>query len=596
MMSRWRLRSKFLLWMLVISAAVTSTTLFLVRRAVEHHLREQILHDLHNSVSTFRNVQHQRQDTLQHTAQLVANLPISRALMTTKDRTTIQDGSGDLWRLAGTDLLVMADRSGNVLGLRSNTGALDAATASESLRRMSSGAESWWFGRGHLYEISVQPIYFGTSSEERIMGFLVVGTDVDERVAEELSQVTGIEVAFCYGDDLIRSTLPSDETTDLVRIMPGSRVSSREEPADIRLGGEPFLVASVALEGESARPVRLMVLKSLTEANDFVRRLDRLLLGLGLVAVVAGSVVVSLVSRAFTKPLDRLVTGVRALGAGDYDFLLPVEGQDEVAELTSAFSRMRSSLRDSQRELLQSERLATIGRMASSISHDLRHHLVAILANAEFLIDDRSRDERQELYDELRLGVSQMTDLIDSLLELSRPREALRRTKVALDELLQRVVQSVRAYTRFCNIEIEVHGDQVDGRFDSAKLHRVFQNLLVNACEAVPVLGGGRVDILLTVHDQNVEIRVRDNGRGIPAELHDRIFDTFVSYGKENGTGLGLTIVRKLVEDHGGTAAVESSSVTGTVMLIRLPLLPAADAPAIPIDNNEAKAPFESSN
>ena len=576
-MRRWRLRTKFLLWMVVISAAVTSTTLLLVRREVENQLRRQIVDDLHNSVSTFENVQKQRQSSLRRTAELVANLPISRALMTTSHPATIQDGSGDLWRLAGTDLLIMADRSGNVLGLRTNNSSLGPAQATESLRATNAGADSWWFGGGHLYEVSVQPIYLGAPTVERITGFLGAGSEIDERVARELSNVAGVEVAFWYGDQLVRSTLSGEQNSELSRSIQGAHLFSTGRPLEINVSNEPFLVSAVSLQGESTRPVRLVVLKSLSETNAFVSRMNALLLGLGLMGLIAGALVVFLITRAFTRPLDRLVDGVRALGGGDYDYPLPTGGDDEIAELTSAFARMRSGLRESQKVLLQGERLATIGRMASSISHDLRHHLVAVLANAEFLAGNRKPEERQELYIELRAEVGQMTDLIESLLELSKPRDALRLARVSLDGVVQRAVQMVRAYTRFCDVDVTVNVSPVEGWFDPGKLQRVIQNLLVNASEAVSPTGGGSIQVSLAKRDSVVELRVSDNGRGIPEDLRDKVFDAFVSYGKENGTGLGLTVVQKIVQDHGGTACVESSSTAGTVMLVTLPLAESDD-------------------
>lgn len=591
----WRLRTKFLLWMVVISAGVTSTTLLLVRRTVENRLRGQILADLQNSVKTFKNVQRQRRASLRHTSELVADLPISRALMTTEHAATIQDGSRDLWKLAGSDLLVMADGTGNVLGLHANAAAFDAGSATEALRRINGGEERWWFGGGHLYEISVQPIYFGAASEDRVLGLLAVGSDVDERVAQDLSQVAGSEVAFFFGDRLVRSTLPPQQTGALARLA-ATEIFSTSQSKEIVLGRERYLVSSVALEGESTEPVHLIVLKSLAGADGFVHRLDWLLLVLGLIALAAGSLVVFIVSRTVTKPLDRLVLGVRALGAGDYEFPLPTGCRDEVAELTTAFTRMRSSLRDSQKELVQSERLATIGRMASSISHDLRHHLVAVLANAEFLADERSRADRQQLYEELRAGVGQMTDLIDSLLELSRPRDALRRGHTSLDEVVDRAVQMVRANPQFRDVRIEVHGGPIEGWFDGGKLQRVFQNLLVNSCEAIEPLRAGKIEIALAQREDQVEIRVSDNGHGIPADLGDKIFDAFVSQGKENGTGLGLTVVLKIVQDHGGRAVVESSSTRGTVVLIMLPLVqpPNADLPSIL--GNAVVTPLEPAN
>ena len=144
---------------------------------------------------------------------------------------------------------------------------------------------------------------------------------------------------------------------------------------------------------------------------------------------MGGSGLVFFISHTFTRPLGNLVAGVRALEKGDFTYALDARGGDEVAELTGAFDRMRNSLLKTQQELLEAERLATIGSMASSISHDLRHSLAAIVANAEFLCESRlSPDQREELYQEIRVAVNQMTDLIESLLEFSRTRESLRPT------------------------------------------------------------------------------------------------------------------------------------------------------------------------
>src|ERR1044071_10129724 len=105
---------------------------------------------------------------------------------------------------------------------------------------------------------------------------------------------------------------------------------------------------------------------------------------------------------------------------------------------------MRQSLQKIQQNLIESERLATIGRMASSISHDLRHSLAAIVANAEFLCESRlPADQREELYQEIRAAVNQMTDLIDSLLEFSRTRESLHPTYGTVRDSVGRVVQAI---------------------------------------------------------------------------------------------------------------------------------------------------------
>src|SRR5262249_39581621 len=144
--------------------------------------------------------------------------------------------------------------------------------------------------------------------------------------------------------------------------------------------------------------VYLTVLKSYDKAAAFLDRLNRLLIAVGILSILAGSGLVFLVSHTFTKPLAGLVAGVRALGRGNFDYPLPPGPGDEIAEVTDAFDRMRHNLQAVQQELLRAEQLATIGQMAAFVSHDLRHPLTAVLANAEFLSEsDLTNTQREEL-------------------------------------------------------------------------------------------------------------------------------------------------------------------------------------------------------
>ena len=573
-MGNFRLRTKFLFSLILVGVGLTAGTLFVARRTAERQVRLQIFQDLRNSVSTFHNVQREREQTLAHFAELMADVPLLKSLMTSSDAATIQDGSKPLWNDAGSDLLVLADRIGKVVALRSKQEDFSREAAQDALNRSIADQASgrWWFGNKHLFQVSVQPIYVGPHAENRTLGYLVVGYEIDDAVARELSQVAASQVAFFYGNNLVRSTLTPLQEADFLRQSANSITDNRLEPTEIQLGQERFLTTSVDLAPGVTPSVELSVLKSLDQATAFLGRLDRLLLGLGLVAVLVGSAMVFIFSHTFTRPLAVLVEGVRALGKGDYGYPLRASGSDEVAEVTGAFLRMRRDLQESQRKLLEAERLATIGRMASSISHDLRHSLATVMANAEFLSENnRGKTDREELYHEVLVAVNQMTDLIDSLLEFSRTRESLRPTYGDLEDVIQHSIQSVHARPEFHSVQISTHSDgPTDGWFDARKLERVFQNLLLNACEAVPPQTG-RIEIALHSNGEAVEIRVADNGHGIPALVREKLFEPFVSQGKENGTGLGLTVVQKIVQDHGGEVVVERSSAAGTIFLVVLP-------------------------
>ena len=572
-MARVQLRTKFLISMLVISAGLTCTTLLLVQHSVRAQVRKEILSDLRNSTATFQNFQRDRELTLAHSAELVADLPILRALMTTEHEPTIQDASGNLWRLAGSDLFVLADRSGKVVALHSKTPGFGRDSAEEFLRKGVNHSEEsgdWWFGARQLYEVFLMPIYFGKASDNRLLGFLAVGYEMDDRVLQEMSSIAAGQVAFRYDNAIVRSTLPPEQEAELLRS--GFVARGAALPGELELGKERFLVTSVELAPDRA-PVALIVLKSYDQATQFLSHLNRLLLGLGLVAVLGGSVLVFLISHTFTRPLGELVSGVRALAEGNFSYPLMVRGHDEVAEVTVAFDEMRRTLQKSRQDLLDAERLATIGRMASSISHDLRHSLAAIFANAEFLCGSNlTAGQQDELYQEIRIAVDRMTDLLDSLMELSWTREALRPSFGDVRDSVDRAVQAVRTHPEFHRVHIGVSskGNNV-GWFDPKKLERALYNLLRNACEVAP-RESGRVEVEVLNGSAGVEIRVNDNGPGIPDSIRQRLFEPFVSYGKENGSGMGLAVAQKIIQDHGGEICVERTSETGTVFKLTLPL------------------------
>jgi signal transduction histidine kinase len=564
--------------MLLITTGLTTTSLLLVQRSIRSNVRQSIAVNLNNSVSAFRDFRHERETMLTSDVALLADIPLTRAIMTSTDPVTIQDASQDVWQHArsSSDLFVLVDRSGKVVAMHTKTPGFTREAAEkyfqQSLDEDEGGDSShWWFGEHHLYQAFVQPIYRGSRTEGTLLGFLVIGYEINDRLATEVSKVAGGQVAFSYGNEVVSTTLtPAQMQGGSIQNLIAGSVQG--DPRDIEVGNEHFLATSLVLSGSRTTPVRLSVLGSYDQATKFIDQLNRYLVLLGLAAILVGSGLVFFLSHTFTRPLGNLVAGVRALEGGDFHHPLDSRGGDEVAELTRAFDRMRTSLLKSQRDLLESEQLATIGRMASSISHDLRHSLAAIVANSEFLCDsDLTPAQREELYQEVRTGVNLMTDLIDSLLEFARTRESLSPAYGSVLETVQRAVQAVRLHPRHHARSIDVLSrGAVAGWFDSRKLERALYNLLLNACEAAPTLGG-KVEVTASEIAGLITISVADNGPGIAESIRDRLFHPFVSYGKENGTGLGLAVVQKIVQDHGGEISVESTGQGGTVFKIVLP-------------------------
>jgi signal transduction histidine kinase len=290
-------------------------------------------------------------------------------------------------------------------------------------------------------------------------------------------------------------------------------------------------------------------------------------------AVLFEAVLFAFVARTVTRPLDNLVAGVKALAAGDFTYSITPRGSTELVELSTSFAQMRDKLFALQQQRIDAERVAALARAASSISHDLRHYLAAIVANAEFLYEaDELKLKKDEIYEEIRTAATQMTDLIDSLRELSSQHSAITPTPTRIDQVIRRAIEAIHARPEFRTSDICLQvSDDLEGMFDSKKLERVFFNLILNACEASQG-SDGTVKIGAKSTGEDFEVRVTDSGPGIPECIRDTLFDPFVSYGKPNGTGLGLAIVSKIVQDHSGSVSIEQTSERGTTVLVRLPL------------------------
>src|SRR4029077_20854143 len=179
-----------------------------------------------------------------------------------------------------------------------------------------------------------------------------------------------------------------------------------------------------------------------------------------------------------------------------------------------------------QQQRIESERIAALARAARSISHDLRHYLAAVVANTEFLYEaDELKLKKDEIYEEIKTAATQMTDLIDSLRELSYQRNAITPSLTRIDQVIRRAIEAIHSKSEFRQVRIILlASEDLEGMFDARKLKRVFFNFILNACEATADTQGS-----ITVEPKNTvcafEIRLRDNGHGIPESIRQSLFD-----------------------------------------------------------------------
>jgi signal transduction histidine kinase len=579
LMHRLRMRTTLLIPLLLLCFGCTSVSLLILRTIVKQQVRASLASDLQHSVQTYQNLARQRDELLVRESALLADLPSLKALMTADSR-TIADGGVEFWQDSGSDFFALLDRNGKLIVAYNRGAQLDRSMVEHGLEScLRRPEESVLLALDHrLYEVSTQPLLFGNKDHGSQLGFVAVGYAVDERVAREVSEAAAAEVTFTDGRDIVASTLQAGLQQQLLA-QAGELPRSPAENRNIQLGKEDYLAASVPLgapdmQNEGAAVPQLLVLKSFEQATQLVALVNRWVLTLVLLALLAGAAMLVSISHTLTRPIEALVEGTRALALGNFDYRLSEDGVEEIRELSRAFERMRVELKRTQNDLLDSERLATIGRMASSISHDLRHYLSAMYANAEFMSNESlPQSEREELFVEVRVAVQGMTDLLDSLLLFTQTGRALQPGYDSIAGVVQRAVAMVRSHPAARDVRIVVAGlSSTEAWIDAKKLGRAVYNLLLNACQAAcRGIDSPLVTLSLEEDEHNICIKVADNGPGVAESIRKTMFLPFVSEGKESGVGLGLTLAQQIAQEHGGSIELTETLEGYSVFTITLP-------------------------
>lgn len=559
--------------MAFVTVVVTATSLFLIRQRLRAQVTDDLSHDLSHSVVAFHNLQAERLSALERENSLLAELPPLKALMTSGDDLTIQDGATEFWQLSGDDLFALADPSGRIVAVYTKTGAPDAMLRSALRSLIGSPDKHYLIDGTSLYACSAKALYLGSDATGTLLGYVISGLSI-ERAVRQISQPSGVEATFLSGGHIVASTL---DVADQSRLLAANPIapSVSKKPISVRLAETRFLSAAENLSPSATSSLHLVVLKSFAPAERWITRIDRTILSAGLLALLLGTVLMIVLSRLLTRPLEELSTGVRAFGLGGFDFHIPRHGTREVRQLSEAFGGMCEEIEQANRARLESERLATIGRMANSVSHDLRHYLAAVYANAEFLVSDRlSLQEREEVFAEIRAAVLGTTDMIESLLTFSRTGKSLRSSPELMAILLERATTLLRAHPDSQGVRITASfGEPTETAafVDGKQIERAVYNLLLNACQAARVAGdSGAVEIVLEVQPNDMLVKVKDNGSGVPEVIRKSLFEPFVSEGKQKGTGLGLTLAHRIAVEHGGGVTLLRSGPGETTFQMRV--------------------------
>ncbi len=320
---------------------------------------------------------------------------------------------------------------------------------------------------------------------------------------------------------------------------------------------------------------------SLATADKRIKEIKRKTLLFAAVTILAISTIIGLfIRRAVYRPVKELVKGTRRVAQGDFEHTIPFRSRDELGQLAESFNKMTQRLKRAQYQLLQSEKLASIGKLAATIAHEINNPLNGILTYTKLIERKLAQDsvKREEL-ERFRSYLSIMeretercSNIVRNLLDFARQREPSLKSDVDVNGVLEEALSLVANQIALQEIQLEKSfGKLPPIMADPMQLRQAFLNILINSCEAIQ--DGGRIRIVTEYLEGEGMVRVEfsDNGVGIEEEDLHKIFDPFFTT-KEKGTGLGLSVVYGIINSHQGNIEVKSKPKEGTTVVIKLPL------------------------
>lgn len=295
-------------------------------------------------------------------------------------------------------------------------------------------------------------------------------------------------------------------------------------------------------------------------------------------ALFVGLLVSFWISARITKPVVELAEGAREVAAGRWDTRIEVRGSDEVGQLAIAFNDMTRTLASQKERLLQTERVAAWRELARRLAHELRNPLFPMQITVENLQKARRLEAKQflEVFNEstatLKAELANLNTIVGRFSDFSKM-PAPKFVRVNVNEVLRNAVRLFEPqFTAVGKPTITQEPfltdplPEIDA--DPDLLHRAFQNLILNAMDAMPA--GGTLTLRTCEHNGNVRIEVADTGKGLTSEECSRLFTPYYTT-KQMGTGLGLAIIQSVVSDHHGAISVTSEEGRGTTFRIELP-------------------------
>ncbi len=575
------LRAKFAIVAGSVAIIALGSTLWALSYRLERQMAGRIGDLLIGAENTFTRWEHERQNNLRVQARIIARDPRFFAAVAEGDPATALPAARQFQDIVGSSLFLVCDDAGKTLAILDQRGESRGFCWPETVPPQ---AKQFRF-ENELHLLQTRAVTVGLDT----VGYVALGDRVDAGLATTVGQIAGVDILFFDNSTVFGSSIPSDAAQQFVQRLNQSEMDSddRLRPIPLTVDGERYLfrIGPMIGGGDGSYAVVMSLDERL---NPLIADMRETLTIVGAVALVLAFVISWIVARKITARVPILVRSVEAVARGDYSRSVVHRGHDEFNTLAQAVDRMRNALaaqmeaiRQANAERIAAERLAIIGKMASTIIHDFKTPMQVIRSAVEMTsVDGLPAPKRAEYGQMVTRELDRMVDMAQELLAYARGDRRMARTTVVVDDFLAEATASWRQIADRQGVTIEhiAGAGDLSVSIDRDKIQRALNNIVTNALEVLS--SDGRIIIESVARGDCVEFTITDTGPGIPDEIRDTIFEPFATFGKVQGTGLGLAMAKKTVDDHQGTITVASGPGQGTQFTIRLPRL-LRDAPQI---------------
>jgi signal transduction histidine kinase len=558
-------------WRVFLCSSITITILFaLVGWGMQRYALsvadESVRTELRASVRVYEGLWKARTQLLSATTALMAAMPNVRAAFSTQDAKTIRDVVEDLWSRVSDQSAVFLVLSGDGRLITSLGGNADGLSASQipvgEVMAKFPGQVAGYVRQGSkLFYVVLTPVYVQASDAPVLLNVLCAGFRIDEPLVEELRRLApGSDYAFLDSQHVFASTLAAGGATARLLQIPTSELTPAQQ--------DNYIISAQTLMDVNGRPVaQLRILHSYEELQRALSGLRRSF-GVAWLATIVTALLVSLfLTRRLLQPVKLLDRGASEITKGNYQFRLDVKGNDELSRLAATFNQMSESIQRAQAELIRQEQLQTIGRLATSLVHDLRNPLAAIYGGAEMMVDGEvPAEQMRRIASNVYRASHRLQELLKNLLSVARG-EAGNVEPCRLHDVVEAATELTQLGS---HVRIRVTLDErLEVSVDRGRVERVFLNLFSNAVEAMPA--GGDIYVYSKEDKDGLNVFVEDTGPGVPATVRAKLFQPFVTAGKRSGLGLGLPLARQTMLDLDGDLQVVNRATSGACFYLRFP-------------------------